>query len=417
MENKTPYTVILVHGTWGTLSPFLDPATPFRDAILEALGKGSVVDDSFSWSGRNSPSARSHAAETLARHIKAIVDRSTDRIILIGHSHGGTVCTEALRDHDEVKEHVVGVCCLSTPFLYSQRRPEFFVHLMQLAFSAPGSTVCILLLLLAPYWMIPFILILLYFSNSVAESIFHALLARAEAQIEGLRSTITTRHLLVRTPGDEASAAIGAGSLASWALSRFAQKLADVLLWPVSKLDAISDALITVIRGKRHFGPSEFGMGVYRGSVETIFYHYFLPFAVYAIMLPLRLPIVALCGLIWVPVAFGLAMTSRMVGGYFSTGMLIEVHAEATPAGSWQITNVPTLFELLREIRMDSGRVLTVEEFIEKEAWDSQELDSQFDDRIEMYHTELVANMAMAHSRSYTHPAVLKLISSWLREL
>jgi MFS family permease len=84
-----------------------------------------VTFGAFEWSGDNSHSARLAAGQELALHLEDLLTESRNRpLFVIGHSHGGTVITHALRDRPALARALGGVVFLSTPFIQLRRRPH-----------------------------------------------------------------------------------------------------------------------------------------------------------------------------------------------------------------------------------------------------------------------------------------------------
>lgn len=80
--------IILVHGTFATEALWCYPKGDFYKILEE---EARLIDEkvvSFTWSGKLSHTARIQAAEALA---KVILSYATEKITLIGHSHGGNV--------------------------------------------------------------------------------------------------------------------------------------------------------------------------------------------------------------------------------------------------------------------------------------------------------------------------------------
>ena len=116
MLNTRQTYCVLVRGT--SFSPFraalprwVRPASSIRQKILERIP--DCVIEPFHWSGAFNQSARHEAAAKLAQHLNEIRTRY-DRIILVGHSHGGNVAIEAAY-HSPLAP--VEIVALSTPFL------------------------------------------------------------------------------------------------------------------------------------------------------------------------------------------------------------------------------------------------------------------------------------------------------------
>jgi len=120
----TDVLVTLVHGTWGRYRlPFSKPAwfspeSEFVERLTASLGSLGLSPriDAFYWSGANSIFARSNAAKKLARRIERHAERFPNVLhVVIGHSHGGTVCLLGL--HSLRPEFKPIVVTLATPFM------------------------------------------------------------------------------------------------------------------------------------------------------------------------------------------------------------------------------------------------------------------------------------------------------------
>ena len=111
-----PYIITLLHGTWGTNSPFTKPNSPLRLHLRNSLGS-SIGFLPFKWNGNNSNSSRIAAGRELTLFLKKAFQKYPEYVhVLICHSHGGNVARLALRD-PEVRRIVRGVVCVGTPFL------------------------------------------------------------------------------------------------------------------------------------------------------------------------------------------------------------------------------------------------------------------------------------------------------------
>lgn len=113
---KGPVKVFLVHGSFAgneTWPLIVENKVSFASELKRAAGKNSTIHH-FVWSGQNNHQARLDAAENLAREIKEFT-KETDRIAIIGHSHGGNV---ALLAASKLTRQVNLVVCLSTPHLH-----------------------------------------------------------------------------------------------------------------------------------------------------------------------------------------------------------------------------------------------------------------------------------------------------------
>ncbi len=127
--NKRQLIVILVHGTWSTSERWTQDGSLFKQGLQAGLAARyrAIVHRTVRWSGKNRWSARERTATELA----ALIDtcRRGERgvpteYLLIGHSHGGNIATQAARHRMEADPGfpLRGVVCLNTPFLKLELR-------------------------------------------------------------------------------------------------------------------------------------------------------------------------------------------------------------------------------------------------------------------------------------------------------
>ncbi|CPF80306.1 Alpha/beta hydrolase family [Burkholderia pseudomallei] len=109
-------TVHLVHGTFEPNAAWTLPGSNMRKAI-EKIGH-KVKLARFSWSGANTPNARSEAARALAEKLRASPGR---KHYIVAHSHGGNIVREMSHLYPDTAHKVHGVCLLSPPFIYRRK--------------------------------------------------------------------------------------------------------------------------------------------------------------------------------------------------------------------------------------------------------------------------------------------------------
>lgn len=117
-----PYHLVLVHGTGARGAPWTrEPTSSLCAHLKAALGEPPSFSHS-DWSGRNTHLARADGARALIEHVRdqAPAGRS---LVLVGHSHGGSVIAHALVQDTGLCQRVAGVVFLSTPFLHARLLP------------------------------------------------------------------------------------------------------------------------------------------------------------------------------------------------------------------------------------------------------------------------------------------------------
>ena len=212
--------VTLVHGTWARRTTWIFPDSPLCRTLLRAAD-APVLFQRFTWSGRNSISARRGAADALAAHLHRLIAQWPNAgHYVVGHSHGGNVAFQALAD-PVLNGRIDGLICLSTPFLTVTDRE----------LGPVGQSVL---------WWVPVVLmfyaglfVLRQLSLADVDALGVALLVLAVASgfltsrllnrlatsvLESLKypALDPSKVLILRAAGDEASAAIGATHILSW---------------------------------------------------------------------------------------------------------------------------------------------------------------------------------------------------------
>jgi hypothetical protein len=212
--------VTLVHGTFARRADWTLPSSRLCRKI-SAAAHGPVRFEQFLWSGWNAVTSRRRAVERLTSQLAESLARWPHaHHFVIGHSHGGNIAFQAMRDA-AVASGIAGVVCLSTPFLCAAPRnlgpvgpiaiwwfPVVVallclvpvVQLLPAEFASAAGGVAIILALGAGFFISPWIA---RFAGTVTES---------------LRYPHVPPHkvLIVRSFGDEASAALGAAYMISW---------------------------------------------------------------------------------------------------------------------------------------------------------------------------------------------------------
>jgi len=128
--------IILVHGTFASNAAWYKPSGDFYEVLSVQAAKYGHIVVPFMWSGGLSHEARVQGAQSLARLILSYPD--IERVILIGHSHGGNVINIAsnliekshlllgLKKNREKKLLIDQVFLLATPV----REESFYVPCM-----------------------------------------------------------------------------------------------------------------------------------------------------------------------------------------------------------------------------------------------------------------------------------------------
>ena len=382
--DRLPVVVTLVHGTFGRLpgadAGWTREGSLQRQRLAAELGRDALFLP-FRWSGMNWPSARYAAARRLREHFRATAERYPGvGHYVVAHSHGGNVALYALRDaqrdarQDAQRDDAGGALprgavCLSTPFIAAQPRPVTLFR-----FIATYTVVLVTLFavvatlmgrLLAP-WLVAFdggnaVLRALAWNEVWLEFALCAVLAWYATN--ALVTLARRRHeriavgdvavpiRIVRSVGDEATAVLVTSSLLAWlgtlawraasaltlvVTGAFSALLLGALLPPVSVVllverllggSAVRRRLAAIARSRRalavvaalgtmiSFGAWGYVFaGTRFGALDTSY-----ATAVAALVLAI-VAFAALSGL-----------------GYGLTAPFLEVTAETTPVGSWEV--------------------------------------------------------------------------------
>ena len=123
-----PLRVILIHGTWSSSRTWANKDSDFFKGLQNGLATQYSVQPpvSIEWSSHNRWKARNDARLALEAELKRQRSNETEECeyLLVGHSHGGNIATEAVREHlaADPSFPLCGVICLNTPFLKQEPR-------------------------------------------------------------------------------------------------------------------------------------------------------------------------------------------------------------------------------------------------------------------------------------------------------
>jgi pimeloyl-ACP methyl ester carboxylesterase len=258
VEASSPSIVVtVIHGTWASKANWIREDSMFCTLIRFAFPLDLMQIVPFRWSGHNSVSARYKAALALAQQVEESSQRWPEaQHILIGHSHGGSVALIALR-MGGLAERICGVACLSTPFLLARIRPMTPIAKASLTW-APALTVYAVIANIAnisglqaimdrhefldkTVMFVTFILSALvwFLTPRIVQSFSNKVFERMK-----LAELKPDQLFILRAPGDEASAALGAAQILNFAVSRIWEGLA--YLFDNSVLDRVGDWYLAV---------------------------------------------------------------------------------------------------------------------------------------------------------------------------
>jgi hypothetical protein len=123
-------TIVSIHGTYAAGPEAGDQwwqrGSPFERHLRECIEpkEGALSFDPLQWEGHNSEVSRRKAAEKLLKLCEALEERA-EQYVLIGHSHGGSVISNALLLASEAKlplPNLMQAVTVGTPFIHVAKR-------------------------------------------------------------------------------------------------------------------------------------------------------------------------------------------------------------------------------------------------------------------------------------------------------
>jgi hypothetical protein len=354
--------ITLVHGAWARNASWTRADSPLCSAVQAAFPRALLVP--CRWSGGNTLRARCRATTALVAHLRGLlVSYPGAHHFVIAHSHGGNIAMYALRDA-ELQRRLEGLVCLSTPFLHVRPRSVSRIA----AFALVGAALLLPLILREAVVerccpSAPVVVELA--SVAIALAIGIALIIRLPATAARLTQRLAlgkvdpSRCLLIRVAGDEASAALGVLQIMSWITTMIWVKPAQLLHagfeaasgWSaqlthytrlIVLIVVLSAACLTGSATLADVAPdwlvsSLLGVGL-TGAAAT---------AIFALVraAPGHLLVLGfyLLGILFAPLPILLAVALLPFGpGLAPFATLLDVSAEPTPPGSWQVHQLPT---------------------------------------------------------------------------
>ena len=215
--------ITTVHGTFAKGAAWAQPESPLSQYLTGHVGSACRIAP-FDWSARNSFEARDAAANRLREHLEAIDrDEPDSHQFVVAHSHGGNVALIASASA-QLSKPIEGLVCLSTPFLQSWPRDIGLARILTAAAGIVLLLANVLYFLLRDHvagstlWvcLFAFFAPTIYFSQKTA-----ARFVRDDKPRWVLPEMEPDRVFIVRAAGDEASAALGAATLASNLVAKF----------------------------------------------------------------------------------------------------------------------------------------------------------------------------------------------------
>ncbi|KRT69815.1 MAG: hypothetical protein XU15_C0008G0039 [candidate division NC10 bacterium CSP1-5] len=334
--------VHLVHGTWAENAPWTQPGSFFRERLQRRLWEleiGTEIEFTApQWGGQNRQSVRLAGVEKVRDEVRKKASEGGVRIcqLLVGHSHGGSVCFLACKDGERsIASEVDGVVCLSTPFLVFRRAPylRWMSHACCVAWLMVAMIAARVLLvdnaLKAALLSLPVL---------IAYAAFRAWASRygySEPEVITVPKSLPVPTLLIRCPGDEASGVLGASLVVERVMVLLTAKVASV--WEWMNRHRLVYLLFAVLLGLT-VSAAMFASMALSGSLEALKWPAIVLAALFALVLvvPLLLGFPSRSLLYWF--SYGSDVATR--------GVFLDVSAESTPPGAWLVHTIfPRRFE------------------------------------------------------------------------
>lgn len=132
-------TFLLVHGTFAKRTAWIKTGSPLRQMLTENMEKKGDTASfvSINWSGKNRVRDRLIAAERISEAVTdAKSKKPTERIYIVGHSHGGSAICYFTKKYPELSRCIDGCIFIATPFYsINKNRSVFWLFLLAAIFS------------------------------------------------------------------------------------------------------------------------------------------------------------------------------------------------------------------------------------------------------------------------------------------
>ena len=141
MTGTEKFSFVLVHGTWATGAPWTQADSKLQRYLGSKFPDANI--ERIDWSGKNQFEARVEASRSIESCVLGLADvEPGTRVIMIGHSHGGSAINYAFRKSKKLRSMTAGIVYMSTPFMTFAQRPGY-----KQLYQALLTSVCLALLL------------------------------------------------------------------------------------------------------------------------------------------------------------------------------------------------------------------------------------------------------------------------------
>ncbi|MFA6243033.1 MAG: hypothetical protein WC655_19000 [Candidatus Hydrogenedentales bacterium] len=245
------FVITTVHGTFARGAAWTKPESNLCKALSKGL-VGVVVIKPFEWTGKNTLSARMNGAAKLKEHFAHLQhEHPNAKHYIIAHSHGGNVAMYAMNDPG-VASLVSGVVCMSTPFIFATRRllgakndaglsarlasviPALALSAFQIALVAAFVYLSTIWdFEISKSWMTAIYVLVLLASMTAGVVLVEWLSAFTDRLCNSMEQPVldSEKLLIIRSPGDEAGAALGGVQFVVWLTARLYHPIARLSRW------------------------------------------------------------------------------------------------------------------------------------------------------------------------------------------
>lgn len=357
--------VWLIHGTFAKNASWTRGGSSLRKQISASVN-GEVAFRVFSWSGKNSIRNRSEARKRLSKELEeSIANYPKKPHFLIGHSHGGTIALKSICSSETLKKSM-NLISLSTPFLVARARPK-----TQLVW-----TIAFLFPLVLLFWIGSILEYLgflqfrggLALFTTIAGTIVCGIVEEKKLQYEEWIARECTycqievdQALIIRSSSDEVGWLFGFVNLTSHAISKAIDTGALFLEEIHESAERVSSFLaqrmyiiyILYFIGFCSLYPLEFASPEFER--QLIYFYISGSLILFAISMNLLAKIggqymivfmIIVGGIVFAPIILCLILISLVAGPELAlVASRLEITAESTPPGKWQVVNIGNLNE------------------------------------------------------------------------
>ncbi|WP_161855584.1 triacylglycerol lipase [Bradyrhizobium sp. CCBAU 051011] len=364
-------TFILVHGTFANAADW--PALQSGLAEEVSPPTDTARFEQVPWTGKNRASARQAAAKQIRSKVDEIrTHLPSEKIFIIGHSHGGNAIAYFLKTYPEVALEVTGCAFLSTPFVAIRARagairPLLLVLLFMSAapvtvwaeYALPRSIKNIADWPMQFWWgvaalaVLSLLLTLIAFRPYRSRDTIDAMLAKTILQ--QTTDIPTGNYLFLRCSGDEAAAALSAFQFNAWLAVKLSQKIEHLFRplfseRPLVVMGFTAFAVILFYTAFRAAIPiasdlAEIGIvELFRqmGSWLTDGQILRVVVVILFLLLVFVIPIIFILSLLGTIAVFAAQALASWSFGWteFRAGLLVELAIEPLPFGNYSLTHI-----------------------------------------------------------------------------